>query len=113
VDSPAISAAFYADLLGQEPVERSPTFAMFVLPSGLKLGLWGRHTVEPAASAATGGHELVFAVADRAAVQALYAAWGARGLRIAQTPTKLDFGFTCVALDPDGHRLRIFAPETP
>ena len=25
-------------------------------------------------------------------------------------PTAMDFGFTFVALDPDGHRLRVFAP---
>ena len=40
VDSPAASARFYADLLGSEPLEQSPTFAMFALPSGLRLGLW-------------------------------------------------------------------------
>ena len=31
VDKPAVSAAFYADLLGRAPVEASPTFALFVL----------------------------------------------------------------------------------
>jgi len=25
----------------------------------------------------------------------------------------MDFGFTFVALDPDGHRLRVFAPSAP
>jgi len=111
VDSPAASAAFYTELLGHEPAERSATFAMFALSSSVMLGLWGRHTVEPMAPAATGGHELAFAVADKAAVQALYVTWGQRGLRIAQVPTDLDFGHTFVALDPDGHRLRVFAPE--
>jgi hypothetical protein len=28
-------------------------------------------------------------------------------------PTKMDFGTTFVALDPDGHRLRVFAPAAP
>jgi len=41
VESPAASAAFYADLLGRPPVEASPTFAMFGLASGVMLGLWG------------------------------------------------------------------------
>jgi hypothetical protein len=45
VDSPAKSAAFYADLLARQPVESSPTFAMFALESGVMLGLWSRHTV--------------------------------------------------------------------
>ncbi len=34
-------------------------------------------------------------------------------LPIAQPPTAMDFGLTFVALDPDGHRLRVFAPATP
>lgn len=110
VDSPAASAAFYARLLGQEPVEASPTFAMFAMPSGVGLGLWSRHAVEPAAAAAGGGTEVAFTAAD---VDAVHADWAARGLAIAQPPTELDFGRTFVALDPDGHRLRVFAPAVP
>jgi catechol 2,3-dioxygenase-like lactoylglutathione lyase family enzyme len=110
VDNPPASAAFYGGLLGREPVEQSPTFAMFALPSGLMLGLWSRHTVEPAAKAAGGGTELCFKVDDAGAVDAAYADWRRRGLPIAQAPTDLDFGRTFVACDPDGHRLRVYAP---
>ncbi len=110
VDSPSDSTRFYADLLGKPAVEASPTFAMFALENGVKLGLWSRHTVEPAAAAAAGAMEIAFAVADKDAVQSTYSDWGKRGYRIAQTPTDLDFGRTFVALDPDGHRLRVFAP---
>lgn len=109
VDQPASSAAFYRELLGTAPVESSPTFAMFVLDNGLKLGLWSRHTVEPASEVGGGGGELCIAVADPAAVDAHYAAWTQRGLRIAQPPSQMDFGYTFVALDPDGHRLRVYA----
>jgi predicted enzyme related to lactoylglutathione lyase len=38
------------------------------------------------------------------------ARWQSFGARIAQPPTRMDFGFTGVALDPDGHRLRVFVP---
>jgi predicted enzyme related to lactoylglutathione lyase len=110
VDNPPASAAFYAGLLGQEPTEASPTFVLFALPSGLALGLWSRHTVEPAATASGSGSELAFAVED---VDAIHADWAARGLTIAQTPTEMDFGRTFVALDPEGHRLRIFKPGAP
>ena len=110
VDSPAKSAAFYQDLLGRAPVEASPTFAMFALEDGVMLGLWSRHTVEPATSVAGGGHEVAFAVQGRAAVDASHAAWAGRGLTIAQQPVDLDFGYTFVALDPDQHRLRVFSP---
>ena len=109
VANPAASAAFYASLLGMKPVETSPTFCMFAFPSGIMLGLWARDGVSPAATA-VGGSELAFTVDDKAAVLVLHADWTARGLPIAQAPVALDFGFTFVALDPDGHRLRVFAP---
>lgn len=107
VDNPAASAAFYADLLGTAPAEQSPTFAMFPLPCGIGLGLWSRHTVEPAAATAGGGTEIAFMADD---VDAVYADWSNRGLVIVQPPTELDFGRTFVALDPDSHRLRVFKP---
>ena len=109
VKSPTASAAFYADLLGKPAVEASPTFAMFALNSGVVLGLWAAHTVMPAANA-PGGGEIAFTVDGVAAVNDWFAAWQAKGLPIAQTPTAMDFGHTFVALDPDGHRLRVFAP---
>jgi catechol 2,3-dioxygenase-like lactoylglutathione lyase family enzyme len=111
VDSPHASARFYAGLLGCEPVETSPTFVLFALKSGLKLGLWARHLVEPAVSAAPGAAEIAIPVEGPAAVDSTHAAWQARGLHIIQAPTDMDFGQTFVALDPDGHRLRVFAPS--
>ena len=111
VNSPAESATFYAGLLGHEPIESSPTFAMFALSSGIKLGLWSRHTVEPSPSGTPGAHEMAFAVPDSQAVNALHDKWLARGLPVIQAPQQMDFGFTFVAHDPDGHRLRVFAPS--
>jgi len=109
VDNPAKSAAFYQDLLGRAPLESSPTFAMFALDAGVMLGLWSRHTVEPAATGTGGGHEVCFPVANKARVDELCADLKNRGLAIAQAPVELDFGYTFVALDPDQHRLRVFA----
>ena len=111
VESPAASAAFYADLLGRPVLEQSPTFAMLPLRDGVMLGLWSRHTVEPAAAGAAGFSEVAFTVSDASEVEKLHDDWKGRGLRIAQAPTKMDFGTTFVALDPDGHRLRVFRPE--
>lgn len=110
VANPSASATFYADLLGKPPVEASPTFALFALGGGLMLGLWSARTVEPAATP-PGGSELAIAVADHAAVNTLHTAWAAKRVPIAQAPTSMDFGFTFLALDPDGHRLRVFAPS--
>ena len=113
VDDPSASAVFYRDLLGQPPVEASPTFAMFTPRPGFALGLWSRRTVEPAAAAPGLGGEIAFPVENATAVRAVHADWSARGLPIIQSPTEMDFGHTFVALDPDGHRLRVFAPGAP
>jgi catechol 2,3-dioxygenase-like lactoylglutathione lyase family enzyme len=109
VDEPAASAAFYTRVLGRDPVESSPSFVMFVLASGVKLGLWARSGVSPTPTG-HGGSELAFALDDRAAVDAMHADWAGRGVPIAQAPVDLDFGRAFLALDPDGHRLRVFAP---
>lgn len=110
VDSPAASAAFYADLLGREAIESSPTFAMFALRDGVMLGLWSKHTVEPATLGLPGCVEIAFTVENADAVRATHADWSGRGLTISQQPATMDFGDTFVALDPDGHRLRVLAP---
>ena len=110
VEDAATSAAFYSDLLGKAPIESSPAFAMFVLANGLKLGVWSRHTVEPIATATGGGCELLFTLDTESAVDTLHADWLRRGLKIAQAPIRMEFGYTFVALDPDGHRLRVYAP---
>ena len=106
----AASATFYAELLGRPPVDSSPNFAMFALSSGVMLGLWALHDVEPVAVAMGGGGEVCIAVASVAEVEAVHSEWRERGLTIIQTPTKMDFGFTFVGCDPDGHRLRVFVP---
>jgi predicted enzyme related to lactoylglutathione lyase len=113
VENPQNSEAFYSALLGRAPVESSPTFVLFVTDAGLKLGMWARHLVKPAPSAPPGGTEIVVPVAEPAAVDTTHASWKARGLRIVQEPADMDFGRTFVALDPDGHRLRVFAPTVP
>ena len=113
VDSPPRSADFYSKLLGRGPAELSATFAMFALESGVMFGLWSKHSVEPAATrsaAPGGGAELAFAVDGKSRVDELHGEWSGRGLPIAQAPTTMDFGYTFVALDPDQHRLRVFAP---
>ena len=76
------------------------------------LGLWSRDNVEPkvAASAGAGSGEIGFNVASDEAVAAMFKDWKKRGLAIAQEPMKMNFGLTFTALDPDGHRLRVYHP---
>ncbi len=108
VKNPRKSTEIYNPLLGLEPVELSETFALYVLPTGWKLGLWKKDGMEPA-PLAPGGSELGFPMAERADVDRLHTAWKNLGLAIVQSPTDLDFGYTFVAADEDGHRLRVFA----
>ena len=109
VDDVAASEAFYASILGRAAIESSPTFAMLPAAPGLMLGLWRRDGVKPPATGGGGG-EIAFTAGSDAEVDALHADWRSRGVAIAQAPTSMDFGYTFVALDPDGQRLRVFAP---
>jgi len=110
VNSPAESALFYRSLLGREAVEQSPNFAMFMLNDKTMLGLWAAHDVEPASSLRGGGAEIGITVPTDAEVDAAAASWMAAGWPVLQAPTALDFGYTAVTADPDGHRVRVFRP---
>jgi predicted enzyme related to lactoylglutathione lyase len=111
VADPEASARFYAALLDRPAAEVSPTFAMFPLGPGAMLGLWKRDTVAPAPGGAPGSSELAFAVPGRAAVDAEFRRWREVGCTVLQAPASMDFGYTCTVADPDGHRVRVFAPE--
>lgn len=102
------SRDFYSALLGIQPVEASPTFTLYVLPNGIKLGLWLASEIEPAPRAA-GGVEVTFTETDDAALEAGFVQWSSLA-EVLQAPTRMDFGYTFVVADPDGHRLRVFTP---
>jgi predicted enzyme related to lactoylglutathione lyase len=110
VKDSAASAAFYETLLDRKIAQSSPKFSMLPLSGGAMLGLWQREAVEPSVGNELGGSEIAFNVADADAVRATHETWKARGAKIAQGPTALPFGHSFVALDPDGHRLRVLAP---
>jgi len=113
VENVSASTAFYSELFGRPPAESAPNFAMFALSSGVTLGLWARHDVKPATTAPSGASEICIMLPSVEAVGLLHAEWLGRGLTILQPPTKMDFGHTFVAGDPDGHRLRVFVPAAP
>jgi len=110
VADPLKSADLYAKIFGVEAVDRAPTFSMFVLPNGNKVGFWLKGDVEPKATPA-GGIEIGFTEQSKDAVAARANAFRALGLTLLQEPTEMDFGFTFTAADPDGHRIRVFAPN--
>ncbi|PZU89175.1 MAG: drug:proton antiporter [Shinella sp.] len=110
VDSPEKSVAFYAGIFGVKPVEQSPTFAIFVFPGGIKLGLWSRHTVEPAPTGAAGTVEIAVPLASPAAVDEAWAKIGHAGHTVLQSPVEMEFGRTFLLADPEGHRIRFYNP---
>lgn len=112
VTDPLASAEFYSKLLGRPPVEAASTFATLKLHDDVMLGLWLRRDVMPRPVASPGGSEIAFAVADADEVRATHRRWVEQRLGIVQPPTEMDFGHTFVALDPDGNRIRVFAPHT-
>ncbi|WLQ11315.1 VOC family protein [Hahella aquimaris] len=109
-DIPA-STAFYSDILGKAPVESSPGFSLFVLDSGWKLGLWARQAVEPSADITGGGVEIGLTLDSREEVAATLEVLSAKQAKVIQEPTQMDFGYTFVVQDPDGHRIRAFCPS--
>ena len=106
VDNLAKSRQFYQDLLGIEPEEASPTFHTFTLSNGMDLCLKARHAVEPPADK-NGSSELAFTLDNNKKVDTLFAEWQEKDINMAVPPTVVPYGYTFVALDPDGNRLRV------
>ena len=111
VEDPLKSAEFYEKLLRAKPLEASPGFAMFALTAPTMLGLWKRSDVLPKVTAPAGSNELGFQVEGKDIVDQFFASAKMIGAVILQEPTQMDFGYTFTATDPDGNRLRVFAPS--
>ena len=113
VENVAASEAFYASILGRPAsrILRRPSRCFPPRPASCSA--YGaamasrRRRLRPAAA------RLRFPSTARRKLTRLFADWRGRGVKIAQTPTKMDFGYTFLALDPDGQRLRVFAPSPP
>lgn len=112
VKDPLKSAQFYGQILGLTPIEQSPTFVLFALPNGLKLGLWSRYTARPSVKTEGGGSEICFVEESEEKVDAIYTQWMNEGVSMALAPMAMEgMRRTFVALDPDGHRIRILCLE--
>lgn len=112
VSNLAVSSQFYQNLLGIKPEEASPTFHRLTLSNGMGLGLKAKHAVEPPADE-NGSGELAFTLDNNRSVDALFAEWQEKGIKIAQSPTVVTYGYTFVALDPDSNRLRVVSLGKP
>lgn len=106
------STRFYRAVLDAEPLETFEGFALFPLADAITLGLQARDQIDPRAQPHVGGTELSLSDVDRTTVDQLHSLWRGSGVTILLEPTELDFGYTFVATDPDGHRLRVCATDT-
>ncbi|WP_133131126.1 VOC family protein [Legionella yabuuchiae] len=106
VDNLAESSQFYQDLLGIKPDEASPTFHSFKFSNGMSLGLKTKHAVEPKFDK-EGSGELAFTLENSNAVDALFAKWQEKEISILASPSVAPYGYTFLAQDPDGNRLRV------
>lgn len=111
VDNLELSSPFYQDLLGIEPEKASPTFHSFALSNGMRFALKAKDTVEPSVDRNNGNVELAFTLADNKKVDALCSQWQAKEINITLPPCQVPFGYTFVACDPDGNRLRVVSLE--
>ncbi len=107
VENPLKSAEFYSKILGLKPEEESPTFVLFAMANGVMLGLWSRHTAKPKVNAQPGAGEICFIEGSDGSVNALHAQWQQLGVTMLQAPHTMEGGYSFVAVDPDGHRIRI------
>jgi predicted enzyme related to lactoylglutathione lyase len=109
VNDPLASVEFYKIILNADALEVSSGFAMFLLNENTMLGLWEKTGVEPTPKTIGGAVELGFISKDKTEVDVWYKKWKSAGIPTIQNPTSMDFGYTFTAVDPDGHRLRVFA----
>lgn len=112
VDNVDISTEFYKSILGEGPIEAFPGFSVFSLKDGFILGLQTKHDIEPKPQLNFGGFELCLSDISKEDVDSIYSDLVTRNVPMALQPTNLEFGYTFVALDPDGHRIRLCATDT-
>ncbi|AEF53298.1 VOC family protein [Marinomonas posidonica] len=112
VDDVQASVDFYRPLLERDPVEQQKDFALFVSESGNKFGLWAWHDVLPKTDkVVSASMEIALEVGNLITLQIHYRKWSELGVEMIQDIDVMDFGTSFTALDPDGHRLRVFCYE--
>lgn len=111
VSDVARSLAFWRQVLQVEPVLELPTYAMLVTSAGNRLGLWQNSAVLPPVVQPGCQSELTLLLDSREAVDRCYQQWLGWDITLLQPPLPSDYGYTFVASDPDGHRLRVYVFE--
>ena len=106
-----VSQQFYTQVLGCDSQVLSPTFVAINFANNITVTLKQNTDLTPVSSITGGGSELSIVVADSTKLQQLYQSWKGHLVEFAQDPIQLLFGINFVALDPDGHRIRVFSQK--
>lgn len=106
VDNLTTSHRFYTELLGIKSIVHSPTYITFTLSNSMVIGLKDKNT-QVVNITGNGGAELAFTVDSHTQVDQLFSDWQQQGIKILEQPTNVPYGYTFVAIDPDGNRLRV------
>lgn len=112
VDDVSLSTEFYRKILKSEPLETYEEFSVFALSTDFILGIQSRAGIDPKPQPHFGGFEICQSDVSRNDVDLMYQEWKTLGIEFELEPTDLEFGYTFVAIDPDGHRLRVCATDT-
>lgn len=111
VKNPLESAVFYENIFSRKPLASFPTYVAFSFENGLMFSLWSMQAEDFASGGSGHRSELAFMVDDEDMVRELRSRWGELGVTIEQDLQEAVFGLTFVALDPDGHRIRVCMPD--
>lgn len=111
VKDPIESAAFYEKIFEQQPVAAFPTYVAFRFSNDFTFSLWSTQAKDFVSLGSGNRSELAFMVSDENKVRSLRDRWGKLGVVIEQDLHEAVFGLTFVALDPDGHRIRVCIPD--
>lgn len=106
------STALYSKILQAEPIEQYSEFSVFALSNDFILGIQAKSGIDPKPQPHFGGFEISMSDVSKQDVDDIYKQWCNLDVDIVMRPVDLDFGYTFVAIDPDGHRLRVCATDT-
>jgi len=111
VKNPSESALFYENIFSIKPIASFPTYVAFSFKNGLTFSLWSTQAENFISGGSGHCSELAFMVEDEKDVRELYTKWRKSGVIVEQDLHEAVFGLTFVALDPDGHRIRVCIPD--
>lgn len=111
VKNPARSALFYEEIFNRKPIASLPTYVAFAFENGFTFSLWSTQAKNFVSSGNGNRAEFAFMVSSESEVRELRKLWGGFNVEIEQDLHEAVFGLTFVALDPDGHRIRVCIPD--